>query len=314
MRFLANANYPFLSWRRRAYLASAIMLGIGLVGIAVNLATVGSWLIYGVDFTGGMRVQVDFVEPVQADDLRSVNPDWQISSLGEPSEYEYLIRAPTFADPATNELAAGVPEQLTQAFGADAFEIEQTEAVGPSVGEELQQRALLAILLAFGLTLIYLAWRFEWRFGAAAILATVHDIVITLGFLAVLRTEISVGIVAAFLTILGYSLNDKIVVFDRVRENLHNRPRGLGFRELIDKSINETLPRTLLTGPTTLATLVSLLLFGGEVNRDFALVLILGIIVGTMSSIFIASPILVAIHDRWPRRTRKPAFGVATAR
>ena len=184
---------------------------------------------------------------------------------------------------------------------------------GDVIGVSLLAAApLLAILLSLGATLIYLWYRFEWRFGAAAVVATAHDIVITLGFLAVLQSEISLGTVAALLTIVGYSLNDTIVVFDRIRENLSLPHRGQGFAQIVDRSINETLPRTVLTGVSTLGTLFSLLIFGGPVIRDFSLVLILGIVIGTFSSVFVASPVLYLIEQRWPRKpakstTRSPA-------
>jgi preprotein translocase subunit SecF len=192
----------------------------------------------------------------------------------------------------------------------------RTEVVGPKIGEELQSQALLAILFSFILTLLYIAFRFEFRFGLASIVATVHDILITLGFLALFRIEISLPTVAAVLTIVGYSLNDTIVVFDRIRENLNKKG---GRREdpirLIDRSINEVLPRTVLTSGTTLAVLFSLLILGGAVIRDFTIVLILGVVIGTYSSIFVASPALIEIQDRWKKedkgKKRKKPTGAA---
>ena len=176
----------------------------------------------------------------------------------------------------------------------------RTELVGPKIGAELQQKAALAILFSFALTLVYLAIRFEFRFGVAAVIATVHDSLITLGFLALFQVEIALPTVAAILTIIGYSLNDTIVVFDRVRENLNAKG---GRREdpvgLVNRSINETLPRTVLTSGTTLGVLMALLVFGGAVIRDFTTVLILGVLVGTYSSIFVASPALLEIQRRW---------------
>jgi preprotein translocase subunit SecF len=207
---------------------------------------------------------------------------------------------PTFSEDVVTDPADGVREVLEPRFGAGAFQVVRTEAVGPKVGMELQQRALLAILFSLLLTLVYIAVRFEWRTGVAAVIATSHDIIITLGFLALLRSEISIGTVAAFLTIVGYSLNDTIVVFDRVRENLA-KLRATPLAQTLNRSLNETLPRTVLTSGTTLLTLFSLYLFGGAVIRDFALVLILGIMIGTYSSIFVASPALLAIEGRWPR-------------
>jgi len=168
----------------------------------------------------------------------------------------------------------------------------------------------MAILFSFGLTLIYLAIRFELRFGLAAVIATVHDTIVTLGFLALFRVEIALPTIAAILTVIGYSLNDTIVVFDRIRENMHKKgARKRDSVELINEAINETLPRTILTSGTTLAVLLALLLLGGAVIRDFTIVLILGIVIGTYSSIFVASPALVEIQSRYGEgklREKKP--------
>jgi len=184
------------------------------------------------------------------------------------------------------------------------------------VGGELQQKALLAILFSFLLTLIYLAIRFEFRFGLAAIIATFHDMIITLGFLALFRVEIALPTVAAILTIVGYSLNDTIVVFDRIRENMHKKgARKRSPTDIINESINETLPRTVLTSGTTIAVLVALLILGGAVIRDFTVVLILGVVIGTYSSIFVASPALIEIQKRWGEgkmREKKPKPEPAT--
>lgn len=306
MRLFANADFPFIEWRRRAFIVSGAAILIGIAAMAYNVASTGSWLNYGVDFSGGTMVQVSFDEPTTIDQIRGINPEWQISKFGEDSEF--LIRMPAYEEDLSQDISQQVVGNLATRFDRDAFEIVRTAAISPTVGAELQQRALIAILISFVATLIYLAFRFEWRFGVAAIVATSHDIIITLGLLALLRTEISTGTVAAFLTIVGYSLNDTIIVFDRIRENLAKRIRGRSIVEIIDRSINETLPRTVLTSVTTLATLAALFLFGGAVIRDFALVLILGIGIGTFSSIFVASPALYVIQNKWPPtedRTRK---------
>ena len=303
MRLFADAHFPFLQWRRRAYVVSALLLALGIGAMILNIATIGSWLNYGVDFSGGTLLQVSFAQPTSVEQIRGIDPGWQISRFGE--ENDFIIRMPIFEQEAGADAATRVREALGTRFDPQAFEIVRTEAVGPKVGAELQERALLAILISFVLTLIYIAFRFEWRFGVAAIIATLHDILITLGFLALIRDEISVGTVAAFLTIVGYSLNDTIVVFDRIRENLNKPRRGESFLDTLNRSINETLPRTVLTSGTTLATLSALYLFGGAVIRDFAMVLILGIAIGTFSSIFVASPALYEIQKRWPRDGRK---------
>ena len=198
------------------------------------------------------------------------------------------------------EVAASIAAQAEATFGEGSFEVMRRESVGPKIGAELQQKALMAVIFSLVLTLLYIAFRFEFRFGVASVIATAHDVLVILGLLALFRVEIALPTVAAILTILGYSLNDTIVVFDRIRENLNKRGgrREDPFR-LVNGSINETLPRTVLTSGTTLVVLMSLLILGGGVIRDFAVVLILGVMIGTYSSIFIASPALLEIQKRY---------------
>lgn len=314
MRIFENASYPFMDWRRRAYLVTALLLLVGIGSMVVNWQRHGSWLNYGVDFRGGTLVQLDFAQPTNVDQIRAAaqaagHADWEITRFGAADEF--LVRTASFEESLETPVQQQVQEALSPAFG-EGFSIERVEAVGPKVGSELQFRALIAILLSFAATMLYLWVRFEWRFGVAAIVATAHDILVTLGFLAFIHSEISLGTVAAFLTIVGYSLNDTIVVFDRIRENLAKPRHGRSMKEILDLSINETLPRTLLTGISTLATLGSLAVLGGPVIREFAVVLILGIVVGTFSSIFVAAPVLHAVEARFPRAPQKPRQAVAS--
>jgi preprotein translocase subunit SecF len=310
MRLFNQAKYPFIEWRHKAYVVSAAIIAVGIAAMVFNITSLGSWQNYGVDFTGGSLIQVQFNEPATAAQLRAALGGSQsppITRFGQ--ENEFVVRA-ALDDQEVDVVRAQIEDQLVAAFGGSAFEVVRTETVGPKIGAELQQKAALAILFSFALTLVYLAMRFELRFGLAAVIATFHDIMITLGFLALFRVEIALPTVAAILTIVGYSLNDTIVVFDRIRENLNAKG---GRREdpvsLVDRSINETLPRTVLTSGTTLAVLTALLLVGGAVIRDFTLVLILGVTVGTYSSIFVASPALLEIQKRFgdgsARRDRK---------
>ncbi|MEK9503778.1 protein translocase subunit SecF [Gaopeijia maritima] len=313
MRLFANANYKFIEKRRTAYVVSAVTVVVGIVAMLANVALIGSWQNYGVDFTGGSLVQVHFNEDHGVGPVRDA-----LGGASGPEvtrfdgENEFVIRAPLDEGASVDAVRESIEGQLEAAFGPGSFEISRTELVGPKIGAELQQKALLAILFSFALTLIYLAIRFELRFGMAAVIATMHDILITLGFLALFRVEIALPTVAAILTIVGYSLNDTIVVFDRIRENMAAKgARKLDQIELIDRSINETLPRTVLTSGTTLAVLVALLLVGPAVIRDFSLVLILGVMIGTYSSIFVASPALVEIRKRMgdgdrDRKKRRP--------
>ena len=309
MRLFTNANYRFIEKRRKAYVLSSIVLLVGIGAMVSNVALIGNWQNYGVDFTGGSLVQVHFQNETTVGDVRSA-----LGGVNGPDvtrfdgENEFVIRA-ALSDATVDEVRAGIEEQLAQAFGPGTFSISRTELVGPKIGAELQEKALFAILFSFLLTLIYLAIRFELRFGLAAVIATMHDILITLGFLALFRVEIALPTVAAILTIVGYSLNDTIVVFDRIRENLGKKgARKQDQHDLVDRSINETLPRTVLTSGTTLVVLVALLFVGPPVIRDFNLVLILGVVIGTYSSIFVASPALIEIQKRMkdkPGKDRK---------
>lgn len=300
VRFFPNANYKFLELRRVSYIATIIAIVLGL-GIALFYQfNKGSWLNYGVDFAGGSVVQVRFTQPTEVSQLRDVVepriPGTEITKFG--GENEFLIRLRRFTEGGQSS-ADAVTEALRAQFG-NTFSVVRTEAVGPKVGNELTRKAIIAVLLSFGATLIYLAFRFEWRFGLAAVVATVHDTLITLLIIAVFRMEVSLTTVAAVLTIVGYSLNDTIVIFDRIRENLKKTARKhIDLIELLNRSINETLPRTTLTASTTLATLLSLAIFGGAMLREFAVIMIIGIVLGTYSSIFIASPILYEVEKRW---------------
>jgi preprotein translocase subunit SecF len=294
MRVFATADYKFLEVRRKAYVVSAVFIVIGVLSIFAR-----GGLNYGVDFTGGTLFQVRFDHSVEAADIRSALGEagvanLQVQDFGGPDEF--LIRTAVFLE-GDRELADVVSQTMSEEFGADSYQIVRVEAVGPKVGGELRQRAITAVLISFLLTLLYLGFRFEWRFGLAAIIATVHDVLITFGLISMLNIEISLPTVAALLTIIGYSLNDTIVIFDRIRENL-KKHRRLKYIEILDRSINETLPRTVMTSGTTLAVLLALAVLGGAVLREFIVVLIIGVLIGTYSSIFVASPALLEVEQR----------------
>jgi preprotein translocase subunit SecF len=295
MRLFAKADYKFLEVRKRAYLLSAFFLTIGVLSIAVHRG-----LNYGVDFTGGTLFQIRFSQVATSADLRTAFGDAgftnvQVQDFG--GENEFLIRMAEFTEGGNRELAARVDLLLTSRFGEDSYSVVRIEAVGPRVGAELRQRAVYAVLISFLLTLVYLGFRFEWRFGLAAVIATFHDVIIAFGVISILNIEISLPTVAAILTIIGYSLNDTIVIFDRIRENLKKHRRE-AYVSILNESINETLPRTVMTSGTTLAVLLALAVFGGAVIREFTIVLILGVLVGTYSSIFVASPALLEVEIR----------------
>lgn len=301
MRLFKDASYKFIESRQKAYVVSAMVIAIGIAAMGFSIVRTGSWQNMGVDFTGGSLVQVAFNQPVTAAEIREAlggvdSPP--ISRFG--ADNEFAIRPPLSADGDIQTVAVDVSADLEAAFGVGSFRVDRTESVGPKIGAELLQKTALAILFSFILTLIYLAIRFEWRFGVAAVIATAHDILITLGVLSLFRVEIALPTVAALLTIVGYSLNDTIVVFDRIRENLNARG---GHKEdpvsLVNRSVNETLPRTVLTSGTTLAVLLALLILGPVVIRDFTMVLMLGVVIGTYSSIFVAAPALIEIQKRY---------------
>ena len=295
MRLFANADYDFLQMRKRAYVISGALLAIGLFAVLLHHG-----LQYGVDFTGGTLFQIRFEQEARSADVRSAFaeggfPTVQVQGFGRPNEF--LVRLAEFTEGGDRELADRVDELLLSSFGEGSFNIVRVEAVGPRVGAELRQRAVLAVFISFALTLLYLGFRFEWRFGLAAIIATFHDVILVFGLISVMGIEISLATVAAILTIIGYSLNDTIVIFDRIRENL-KKFRRQPYIDTLNQSINETLPRTVMTSGTTLAVLLALAIFGGAVIRGFTIVLIAGVIVGTYSSIFVASPALLEVELR----------------
>ena len=300
LRLFSNAKYDFIGVRAYAYGVTALILIPGLIFLLLK------GLNYSIEFTGGTLLQIQSSKPVDVAHLREgLDREGirgaEIQNFG--AENEYVIRA-RVAKPGsdandTQATARAVSHALDNVLGAGTYTIARTEAVGPKVGGELRQKAFLAIFLSFFAVLAYLAYRFEWRFGLAAIVATAHDILATIVFVAALRLEMSLTVVAAVLSMVGYSLNDTIIIFDRVRENLHKHKHE-SFEQILNRSVNETLPRSILTHGTTLATLLALAIFGGEVIRPFALVMFFGVFVGTFSSIYIASPVLMAIEKRWP--------------
>jgi preprotein translocase subunit SecF len=311
-RFFANANYDFIGLRKYAYGITAAVLVPGLLFLML------AGLNYSIEFTGGTLVQIRSNTAVDVGSLRSgLDREGlhgaEIQNFG--GQNEYVIRA-RVAKPGTDAndtqaTADAVRHALNAVLGEGKFSVVRTEAVGPKVGGELRQKAFLAILLSFVAVLAYLAYRFEWRFGLAAVIATAHDILATIAFIGVMRLEVSLTVVAAVLSMVGYSLNDTIIIFDRVRENLRKHKKE-GFKDILNRSINETLPRSVLTHGTTLASLTALSIFGGEVIRPFALVMFFGVFTGTFSSIYIASPVLMAIEKRWPGQAARGHFAPAT--
>ncbi len=309
MRLFANANYDFIGQRRIAYGISIAFSVIGLLVLLIRGVN------YSVEFTGGTLVQVQTTKPADVGALRNALQargidNAEIQTFGSDREIAVRARVAREGSDAndTQATADAVGEALDATLGAGSYQILRTEAVGPKVGGELRQQAVLAILMSFLAVLAYLAYRFEWRFGVAAVVATAHDVIASLAFLGLARLEVSLFVVAGLLTIVGYSLNDTIVIFDRIRENLHKRKRE-GFDAVLNRSINETLPRTFFTGTTALGSLVALSVLGGDVVRPFALLMLFGVVVGTFSSFYIASPVLLWIETRWPGPDAKGHLG-----
>ena len=300
----SNLNIRFLSLRNIGFGTSAAVLLIGIVSIlGIN------GIRPGIDFAGGTLLELHFDPAVQVEDIRSQlgsvpvgdeEIDLSKSEIKQfGSENDILIRVSESG--AGTEVADGIMGVLKAGFTNSIEEMEwirRQEKVGPKIGSELSNAAVRAVLVALALILIYMAWRFHrFLYGIAAVVALFHDVLITLGLLSLFDIEITLAVVAALLAIVGYSLNDTIVVFDRIRENLHTARRQ-GFDGTVNQSINECLSRTLITSATTLMAVLVLMLFGGEVNRDFTITLMIGVVVGTYSSVFVASPVLYLGQQR----------------
>jgi preprotein translocase subunit SecF len=300
-RIFHDTKYDFIRWWRTTTVLTIAFIVAGLIAMAIHGVN------YSIEFTGGTLMQLRFKNDANIADIRTALRTGgvrgeELQSFGSNREFTIRVQdeAGGLGAGAESE-AQRIQKLLTQRYGAEAFTVVRTEAVGPRVGGELRRGAIIAILISFGITLLYLAFRFEWRFGVAAVLATAHDILTTLAFLALMRIEVSLTVVAGLLTVLGYSLNDTIIIFDRVRENL-KKSRKEPLYDILNRSVNETLPRSVLTHATTVAATLALLLFAGEVIRPFAWVMLFGIVTGTFSSIYVASPLLLWIERKWPRQ------------
>lgn len=306
LRIFHNTKFEFVKhWR--------IAAGLTIAFIVAGMVTFGitGGVNYSIEFTGGTLMQVQFKQAPDVAVVRSTLDKAGITG-SEIQQYgtatEYTIRArdekQVEAQAAGAEgISKSIATALEQQFGAGNVTIVRTEAVGPKVGSELRSGAFTAMLIASLFTLIYLAIRFDWRFGAAAVLSTAHDILLTLAFIKMFDIEVSLTVVAAILTLLGYSANDTIIIFDRVREDLKKRAKGESLAHVLDRAINETLPRSIMTHATTLASTLALLFIAGEVIRPFAWVMAFGVFVATFSSIYVAGPLLIWIESKYPRAT-----------
>lgn len=281
--------------------------GISMAMIIITFASI-AWhggLNYGIDFAGGALVQVKFNVPFTIDKIReSLRPlGIQNSIIQQYGPQEIVVRV---GEGATDlkSLSGRVEEKLNNTFGKNAVEMRRVEMVGPKVGKDLTKKALLAILFSWIGILVYVGIRFEFRYAAGGVLALVHDTIITIGALSLLDKEFDLTIIAALLTIIGFSINDTVVIFDRIRENAHKSIKQ-PLSEIVNSSINQTLSRTILTAFTVFLVLLSLFFLGGPVIHDFAFAMIVGVIVGAYSTVFIASP-FVLVWEKWrPSKMRR---------
>jgi preprotein translocase SecF subunit len=311
IQLFKESNYDFIGKRRWAYVLSAAFIMLGVVSIGVK-----GGLRYGIDFSGGTLIQVRFEKPPAIDRLRNMLAEIKlgesvIQEFGDPREFIFRL-------PLVETSAEAVTRRVQEALGKDGalgkFEIRRVEFVGPQVGRDLQLQALYAVALGLLGILIYVAFRFDLKGGVASIIAIVHDVLVSMGAMSLTDRELSLPVLAALLTIIGYSVNDTIVAYDRIRENRGKGVRkGVPFAEQINTAINQTLSRTVLTALTVFFSTIVLFMFGGKVLEDLAFVLTVGVITGTYSTIYIAGAIIVDWTAWAEARARRPRKVTAKA-
>lgn len=320
LRLIGETNIDFMGRRRGSFLLSVAVIVIGLASIAVR-----GGIRLGVDFTGGVQVEVAIESESGIVEIGRVRDavaaagfdNRNIQQVGSAEDNEFLIHVQT--DEVQGAVAASdsvtvprttsdsIMESLRAQFAPDPVILRAVESVGPKVGSELRLAALQAVLLAMLLVVVYVGWRFELRYALATLVAVGHDVIVTLGLFSLFNKELTLSIVAALLTLVGYSVNDTIVVFDRIREELKQKQRRESSENIFNTGINKTLSRTVLTSVTTLFVLFALLFYGGAVIHDFAWVLAIGVLVGTYSSIFVAAPLVIVWQKRQAMREAQKA-------
>jgi preprotein translocase subunit SecF len=296
-----DINIDFVGKRKLALILSIVLILVGLASLVIKGGPN-----YGIDFTGGTLVQVKFAQSTDATAIKKALSGLElgspvVQSFGD-NQNEFLIRVDK-ASGKLKGLSMQIEKALDQAFEKGNVEIRRVEMVGPQVGKDLRNKGLKALFYAMLGLLVYISWRFEFRFAVGAIVALLHDVLITLGAFSLFGKEIDLPIIAAFLAIIGYSLNDTIIVYDRIRENT-GRYNKESFPYIINRSINETLSRTLLTSGTTLLVVLALFILGGGVIHNFAFAMLVGVLVGTYSSIFVASPILIFWDEKKGKKAK----------
>ncbi|MDO9577307.1 MAG: protein translocase subunit SecF [Candidatus Cloacimonadales bacterium] len=310
MRFFGNTNIDFIGKRKIAYAISIIVIIAGIVSLVINGGPK-----YSIDFTGGVAMELDLTpiapdaKPIDIQTIRDVLTangieGSEIQTIRGMDKKRLVLIKTKLASGDEEKISTKIIDTIKREFPGNvdpATLIRLQEEVGPKIGGELKEKIILAIFWSLLGIIIYIWWRFEFSFGLAAVAALIHDVAITVGIFSIVGKEISLPIVAALLTIVGYSLNDTIVVFDRIREDLRVF-RKESYANVINHSINETLSRTIITSLTTFVVVLSLYVFGGSVIHDFAFALLIGVVVGTYSSIFIASPLMVEHFKRRQKR------------
>jgi len=286
-----NINFEFMKWHKSAVYVSIFLILLSIFSIFAKGFN------YGVDFKGGTIIEISFSNVAPIDEIRdflNVNNYSKSSAQYFGSKNDILIRMPNIASTNESNLSNNLVLDLKQEFN---FSLKRVEYVGAQVGEELRDQGILAALIALILIMIYIALRFEYRFSIGAILALIHDVILIMGIFSVSQIEFNLSVFAAILAVIGYSLNDTIVVFDRIRENFKAAIiENTNTVSLVNQSINQTLSRTLITSLTTILVLISLIIFGGEILFGFSFALLIGVIIGTYSSIYIASSTLLLLN------------------
>jgi preprotein translocase SecF subunit len=299
LQLLHGTNFPFMRYRRIAYVLSVIVV-----------VTTAAWLVmqggprYSVDFTGGTLVQFRTSQPVPADQVRSALEQAglrgaELQQLAAEGHHEYMLRLKT--EMAGGDVATTVQQAIARQVPGIQVELRRTEQVGPKVGNELREKAVWAILGSLGGILLYVGFRYEFKFALGAVVALFHDVFVTLGFLVFTNREVSLTVIAALLTISGFSINDKVVVFDRIREKAKSLRKETHSRAM-DIAVNETLSRTVITNTTVFLSALALLVWGGDVLRDFSFATVVGILIGTYSSVYLASALALDIWIWLDRR------------
>lgn len=292
-------NIDFVGKLKYAVLFSAVLTILCMISI------LWKGLNYGIDFAGGTLVQIKFHKAASADDIRKVLNQIGIDdSVIQPFGTDEVIIRTAKSSSEIKGLSSKIEESLNSAYGKDAFQVQRVEVVGPKVGKDLTQKAIMAVVFSWIGMLIYIAFRFELRHAVGGIVGVIHDVIVVVGIFSIFSIEFTLTVVAALLTIIGYSIHDTIVVFDRVRENVRKYIKK-DLPTVMNESINQTLSRTILTSFTVVLVVAVLYIFGGAVIHDFAFALLVGVIFGTYSSVFIAAPVVLAWEKYKPSTLKK---------